>query len=101
MRKKKPFLKFSNLDGIPYEFYFEAPAPKLNMHGFCESPEEENPRILVDPSLPDKKKLNIILHEYLHYANYSWSEANVKKLANNLTKLLYKSGWRLTEPPEI
>jgi len=51
-------------------------------------------RIWIHKNLPQRSRLNTLLHEALHCLEPEWSETKVDKRASQLCKLLWKQGYR-------
>tara|TARA_R100000808_G_C2093309_1_gene112913 strand:- start:111 stop:455 length:345 start_codon:yes stop_codon:yes gene_type:complete len=94
---KKPFVFLTN-KRIRYELFLKKPPKCYKAVGLCYDPIEENPKILVDPKLPEKELLNTIVHEVAHAFFWEASEENVTKFANTVARFLYKEGWRKEKP---
>lgn len=52
------------------------------------------PTIVVRPSANDKNRLNTHVHEALHASNQEMSEEEVTRIADDVTELLWKAGYR-------
>ena len=50
--------------------------------------------IEIDPRQSNKAYLDTLIHEGIHILCPEWSEHKVKKNANKLTEILWKSGYR-------
>jgi len=94
---KKPFV-FRTYNRKRYELFLKKPPKCYQAVGLCYDPIEENPKILVDPKLPEKDLLNTIVHELAHAFFWDSSEENVTKFANTVSRFLYKEGWHKGEP---
>lgn len=91
---------FKNAAGIEYEVLYTKP----NSHhygdadGTCSPPDEENPRIHINPYLTKQSELNTVVHEFAHAFFWDKSEKEVYRFANAVSKFLYnRCGWRKTE----
>tara|TARA_B100001123_G_C14968977_1_gene890842 strand:- start:237 stop:632 length:396 start_codon:yes stop_codon:yes gene_type:complete len=96
-KNKQAFcFKFRNANGIRYEVRFRKPntAHFGKADGYCDDPEEESPRIYINPHLTQKSELNTIIHELCHAFFWDKSEREVYKFANTVTAFLYRQGWR-------
>ena len=65
--------------------------------GDCDGPQVPNKTMRIKRSLADKKKLEVILHESLHAADWHRSEEWVHETAEDLTRILWRLGWRPTD----
>lgn len=94
--KKNFCFKFRNAQGIRYEIYFRKPntAHYGKADGYCHDPEEDDPRIYINPYLTPKSELNTIIHELGHAFFWDKSEKEVYKFANTVAAFLYRQGWR-------
>lgn len=52
--------------------------------------------ILLAPDKSPKEYMNTAVHEGLHATNAALSEAEVERMAGDLTEILWKMGYRLT-----
>ena len=64
--------------------------------GDCEGPHVPNKRIRVDSSLDGEEKLEVILHECLHAADWKASEEYIEQTAIDLASILWRLGYRQT-----
>ena len=100
MDKKKQFcFKFRNAHGVRYEVRFRKPntAHFGKADGYCDDPEEDYPRIYINPHLGLKSELNTIVHELAHAFFWDKPEKEIYKYANTVTAFLYRQGWRKNE----
>ena len=44
-------IKFKNCEEVEYELNWQSPPKSYNAEGLCDSPDSENPQILIDPNL--------------------------------------------------
>ena len=58
--------------------------------------EDGKQTIVVDPRQPEKEKLNTLIHEAIHLADFDIPEAKVIRLANKAAEVLWKQGYRKT-----
>ena len=91
---------FKNIDGVEYEVPYRQP----NTHhygdadGTCADPEEDEPKIYINPYLTKRNELNTIIHEFSHAFFWDLTEKEVYKFANTLSKFLYlECNWRKLE----
>jgi len=97
MPKKSQYcFKFKNAQGIRYEIYFRKPnrAHYGKADGYCHDPEENDPRIYINPHLTPKSELNTIIHELGHAFFWDKPEKEIYKYANAVAAFLYRQGWR-------
>ena len=50
--------------------------------------------IEIDPRLKGRRKLDTLIHEFLHAINPDWTENRVKTMAAEIATALHKMGWR-------
>jgi hypothetical protein len=62
--------------------------------GLTESPKLKGKRIFIREHLPMKKELDTTLHECLHAADWSKDEEWVEDTAHDITRILWRLGWR-------
>lgn len=60
--------------------------------------EDGKQTILVDPRQPEKERLNTLIHEAIHLADFDIPEAKVIRLANKAAEVVWQEGYR--RPPE-
>lgn len=64
--------------------------------GDCDPPEQQGKQIRVDERLRGQERLEVLIHEILHAADWhkseEWIEEVSRDLARNLTKLGYTDG---------
>ena len=51
-------------------------------------------RIEIDPRLTARKRLEIVLHEALHFRHADWTESRVVAESRKLAAVLWRDGWR-------
>ena len=90
---KKPFV-FRTNKGVRYELLLRKPPKCYQAEGLCYDPTEDNPKILVNPNLPEKELLNTIVHEVAHAFFWNASEERIAKFGNTIARLLYQEGWK-------
>ena len=56
--------------------------------------EDGKQTIVVDPRQPEKEKLNTLIHEAIHLADFDIPEAKVIRLANKATEVVWRQGYR-------
>ncbi len=83
--------RFTNADGVEYELLWKKPHYKYNAEGLCCSPEAENPQILIDPNLKDRRKMSVLIEEITHAFFWEKSEREVRKFSSTLSKLIQKN----------
>jgi hypothetical protein len=98
---------FKTADNIPYTVKFKSPVLcyltkkgrpiKMKVDGLCFNPNGRKPKIYIDSKLGNRRKLAVIIEEYVHAHWYDLTEKEVRKFAANLTKMLYTQGWRLSK----
>jgi len=83
--------KFTNADGVEYELLWKKPHYTYNAEGLCGSPQAENPQILIDPNLKDRRKMSVLIEEVTHAFFWEKSEREVRKFSSTLSKLIQKN----------
>ena len=94
--KKQLFcFKFRNTNGVRYEVRFRKPnaAHFGKADGYCDDPEEDYPRIYINPHLTPKSELNTIVHELAHAFFWDKPEKDIYKFANTCSRILYERGF--------
>lgn len=77
--------------GKIWEFTFGNPGK--DCWGICEY-DTPNKKIIIDPTIKGKHKLEIILHELEHAADLSKDEEWVGQVAKDKAQILWKLGYR-------
>ena len=67
---------------------------KLGRQGAYGIADIDLNKILMDPRLVGKKKLEVLIHEILHLQNPEWSETRVIKMSRQITKILWNADYR-------
>jgi len=82
-------MKFKNFDNIEYEVIYKIPTYSTTVEGLCDNPINNYPKIIVDPRLQKRRKLNVLIEEVFHAHLYDLPEWKARKFAANLGKLIY------------
>jgi Zn-dependent peptidase ImmA (M78 family) len=98
--KKSNNFTFKNSKNVEYEVLYTKP----NSHhygeadGTCGPPEDDSPKIYINPYLTKRNELNTIIHEFTHAFFWDKTEKEVNKFGNTLSKFLYlECNWRKLE----
>jgi hypothetical protein len=67
---------------------------ELPLHLFRKDPPPKYLTITIDPRLRGRAKLEAILHESLHAANPTMSEADVSRIAKEQADIAWGEGYR-------
>ena len=71
------------------------------VHGTCDAPGVKNRSICIDKKLTGEKRVEIILHECLHFCDWWRDEMFVEVVAHDLTRILTrlygKEAWEAKE----
>ena len=97
MKDKKenfPDFTFKNADGVKYRVVWKAPARSFKASGLCDSPNNKDPEVWVNPKLEEIRLLEVLIEEFFHAFNYKETEKVARKFAYNLAKIIRKSGWK-------
>ena len=81
-------MKYSFKNNEKVEYIINWAKPPRGCYGICDSPEMDNPKIIIDPKLTKQKTINILIHEVLHAFFWHESETKVTKCANTLSRLI-------------
>lgn len=65
--------------------------------GSCDPPDAKGKLIRIDPKLRKQEKLEVILHEFLHAADWHKDEEWVRRVAEDGARMLWNLGYRCTE----
>ena len=60
--------------------------------------EDGKQTIVVDPRQPEKERLNTLIHEAIHLADFDIPEAKVIRLANKAADVVWQQGYRRPTP---
>ena len=99
-KKDENLFTFKNSKGKEYIVLFKKPHGKHydEADGVCYSPDDERPRIYINPYLTKQSELNTCIHEFAHAFFWEATENQVNKFGNAVSKFLYtECGWRKTE----
>jgi hypothetical protein len=91
----KPFI-FKNSKGVEYSVTVENIPPKREALGECDAPWNNNPKIVIEADLTDRRRLSVAIEEIAHAFFFERPEKDIKKFAATLAKFLYKDDWRKT-----
>lgn len=84
--------KFKNLEGVEYSISFLKPRFKGRfVDGLCDSPETNKPKILIDPNLKTRRKLNVLIEEIFHAHFFEKTEREARKFSANLGNAIYNT----------
>ena len=97
MRNRKDNFEFTNTKGVVYEIVFRKPHKAYGdyVDGLCIDPEEDSPKIYINPYLTKKSELNTCIHEIARAFFWDKSETDIKRFADVCSNFLYQNGWRL------
>ena len=56
--------------------------------------EDGKQTIVVDPRQPEKERLNTLIHEAIHLADFDIPESKVIRLANKAADVVWQQGYR-------
>jgi hypothetical protein len=64
-------------------------------HGECDPPNTVRKEIRILKGLKNLDRLETILHECIHAADWKWDEETVSQLGKDLSSLLWDLGYRI------
>jgi hypothetical protein len=68
---------------------------RLSEHkGDCSGPAEKNKKIRIDSRLKGEERLEILIHEFRHAADWGQSELFVDNEAKDMARMLWRLGYR-------
>jgi hypothetical protein len=70
---------------------------KGGAYGQIEHPSKKGKTLKVDDSLTDRHELEIIIHEFLHGADWSKDEEWIEETSEDLSRFLWRLGYRKCE----
>jgi hypothetical protein len=82
-------VKTATLNGTKYEIYFCSDAD-----GVCDYREGGKPTISIMAKPNTQKELRVIMHEILHSENWSKSEEIVDRVSDEMSRLVWRLGYR-------
>jgi hypothetical protein len=82
-------MKFKNFEGVEYTVNYNKPHARFHASGLCDSPDTDDPQILIDPTLLTRRQLNVLIEEVFHAHLFDLPEKKARKFAANLGKLIY------------
>ena len=97
MQIPKKQLKFKNQDGVEYTIVFKKIPKKYNASGLCDDPKSKKPQIWVDPTLNNKRILEVVSEEFFHMSAWDKNEKTARKFAANLAKCLIAIGFKISD----
>ena len=54
----------------------------------------DNGEIWINPNQSEAERLNTVLHEALHVLYPKWTEGRILRVANRLSDVVWRDGWR-------
>ena len=66
--------------------------------GRCEHPWQADKTITIKSGQNERDELETILHELLHAADWSKAEWWIEEVGHDIARILYRLGWRKTDP---
>lgn len=70
---------------------------KEGAYGQIEHPDKKGKTLKVDDSLTDRHELEIIIHEFLHGADWSKDEEWIEETSEDLSRFLWRLGYKKCE----
>ena len=68
--------------------------PTSDEFGHCDPPDKPGKEIVVDSRLTGEQRLDVILHECLHAADWRADEDYIEEQARDLARVLWRLGYR-------
>jgi hypothetical protein len=65
-----------------------------NTDGWCDPPSKPGKQILIAQSLNDERRLEVVIHEMLHAADFDKKEEWIKTVAADIARVVLKLGYR-------
>lgn len=96
----RPFASFwAYLGGVRYRFRFVRSSEiPFDRWADCSSPSDSKRRIRIRQVLRGRARLETVIHEALHAQTWTRSEEDVRRSARELSKLLWRLGYREVQP---
>lgn len=69
----------------------------MSVSGDCSSPSDKDKEIRIDNRLNGEHKLEILIHEFRHAADWGRDEGFVDQEAKDLARMLWRLGYRQKE----
>lgn len=67
---------------------------RIKRDGYCDWRHKKDKKLWIKKSLPDKKRLEVLIHEGLHACLPDADEHTVEETAQDLALFLIRDGWR-------
>ena len=77
--------------------YYELIDCRMTDNGCCDGPHIPGKRIRINKSLKGEARLEILLHEFLHAADWSKDEEWIEETARDFARALTRQGYKRTE----
>ena len=68
--------------------------PLRDCRGICDAPTAPRKAIRIDTRLKDEERLEVIIHECLHAADWTKDEEFIEAEARDIAKILWRLGYR-------
>lgn len=69
--------------------------------GECDPPTAKNKSLTILEDLKGQHRLEILIHEFLHAADWDKEEVWVTQAGKDMARFLWKLGYRQTLPPKL
>jgi hypothetical protein len=79
--------------GKYYTLRFGRPMPGSDGHADPQAKE-----IVVSSRLRGERKMDVLIHELLHFAHWDLDEAAIEETASDIAKILWRLGYRESDP---
>ena len=65
-----------------------------NTGGECDSPDTKGKEIRISTDLQREEELEVVIHELLHASDWSKDEECVEEIAQDISNVLMRLGWK-------
>ena len=65
-----------------------------NTGGECDSPDTKGKEIRISTDLQREEELEVVIHELLHASDWSKDEEWVEEIAQDISNVLMRLGWK-------
>lgn len=74
-------------------------APNMANRGDCDEPDQRDKEIRIASNLRGEERLEVLLHELVHAADWNLDESFVGQFASDAARALWRLGYRNGEDP--
>jgi len=68
--------------------------PLVAADGYCDHPQTNGKKIIVDSRLRGERELEVLIHEFMHAADWTKDESWIEPVAEDVARALWRLGYR-------